>query len=220
MTILTGDERSAWESLGTGQVSDAMEQLELRRSVITGMRYIAPGGRTTAGLARTVRQIPKHVPSTKGERLVRHGEMASELAGEGDYIVIDVGGRLDVASWGENHSLRCLAGGVSGLLINGCIRDVAAIRRLGFPVACLGFSPIKGQWDLETAGIDGPIAIADVAIHRGDLVVGDEDGIVIVPGGLRSRVLERATAIRQQEAAGRHPGSERTARGPDRLSDG
>ena len=200
MTTLTADERSAWESLGTGQVSDAMEQLEIRRSVITGMRYIAPGGRTTAGLARTVRQIPKHVPSTKGERLVRHGEMAGDLAAEGEYVVIDVGGRLDVASWGESHSLRCLARGVSGLLINGCIRDVGAIRRSGFAVACLAFSPIKGQWDLETAALDGPIAIAGVAIHRGDLVVCDEDGIVIVPGGLRGRVLERAVAIRRREA--------------------
>lgn len=201
--MLTEDERSAWESLGTGQVSDAMEQLDMRRSVITGLRHIAPEGRTAAGLARTVRQIPKHSPSLKGERLVRHGEMASNLAAAGEFVVIDVGGRLDVASWGENHSTRCLARGVSGLLINGCIRDVAAIRRIGFPVACLGFSPIKGQWDLETAAIDDPVVIGDVAIHRGDLIVSDEDGLVVVTGDLRFQVLERATSIRRKEVAAR-----------------
>lgn len=197
---MTEDERDSWQRIGSATASDAMETLALRRAVIHGFRCVLPG-RTIVGPACTIRQLPKHGADEKGARLVRHAEVAAELARPGQVIVLDVGGATNIGSWGEIHSRRSHRRGIAGLVVNGAVRDVGRIRALGFPVACLGYSPIKSQWDLETAAVDEPIAIAGVQIRPGDLIVGDEDGIVVIPQARTTEVLAVARAIMEQEEA-------------------
>lgn len=199
--MLQTDEIAAFKSLGTGQVSDAMEMLGLRRAVISGFRFVAPPDTNMVGTALTIRQAPKHHPAEKSERLVKHGEVAASMAKAGEVIVIDACGRTDIGTWGENHSTRCLSRGVAGLLVSGCIRDAASIRKFGFPVFCLGFSPIKSQWDLETVAINETVTIADVQIRPGDIIFGDEDGVLVIPFDVRAEVLAKATDIRRREEA-------------------
>ncbi|MFN8541043.1 MAG: hypothetical protein U0232_26620 [Thermomicrobiales bacterium] len=93
--------------IGTGPVSDAMEQLQLPRSVITGWRYINPDPTATLiGPAYTLRQAAKGRAVAHDEDRTRQRDVVGELAQPGDVIVIDVGGRTDVCTWGENHSMR------------------------------------------------------------------------------------------------------------------
>ena len=197
--MLNEDEREVWRRIGCATACDAMETLSMRCAVITGLRCILPGS-VVVGTAYTVRQIPKHGTAATSERLVRHAEVASDLAHSGQVIVMDVGGRTDVASWGEVHSRRCLRRGISGLIINGCVRDVSKIRAAGFPVTCLGFSPVKSLWDLETAAVNEPIAIGRVQIRPDDLIIADEDGIVVIPPSRAQEVQEMALAILEKEA--------------------
>jgi regulator of RNase E activity RraA len=186
----------------TGNISDAMELLGIRRTVIVGFRFVAPVDTVVVGTAFTVRQAPKHHPAEKSERLVRHGEVADKLAEPGQVVVLDAGARMDVASWGENHSISCHTRGVSGLLINGCVRDASGIRTLGFPVFCLGFSPVKSQWDLETIAFNERVTIGSVQIRPGDIIFGDEDGVIVIPPEVKEEVFAKAKEIREKEIPG------------------
>lgn len=179
MTLETHD-RTRLAAAGTSNLSDAMERLALPRSIITGFRCTVEGAAAVVGTAFTIRQVPKHAPTTHDQRLVRHGEVSRELAQPGDFVVIDAAGRTDIAGWGENHSARCQARGVSAALVNGATRDIAAIRRMRFPVFHLGASPIASRWDQETAEIGGPVIVGSVQIRAGDMLVGDEDGLVVI----------------------------------------
>lgn len=170
-------------------ISDAMERLGLPRTIIVGYASLRPNGEAVVGTALTIRQVPKHYPATHGQRVTRHKEISMSLAQADDFVVVDAGGRLDVAAWGGNHSARCHERGVAGVLINGSTRDSDEIRDLGFPTFCLGTSPIASQWDQETAEINGVIAVGGVQIRPRDIIVGDGDGLVVIAPEQLSAIL-------------------------------
>ena len=175
---------------GTSGVSDAMERLGLPRTAITGFSLSTPDAPAVVGTAFTVRQVPKHFPATHGERLVRHGEVSAELSQPGDFVVIDAGGRLDIAGWGGNHTRRCQDRGISAVLVNGATRDIAEIRRIGLPLFHLGLSPVASRWDQETAEIGGAVVVGGVQIRAGDVLVGDADGLILIAPGQLAMVME------------------------------
>jgi 4-hydroxy-4-methyl-2-oxoglutarate aldolase len=183
------DARTAISAAGTSGVSDAMERLDLARTVLTGFQCSILNGPAIVGTAFTVRQVPKHHPAQKGQRLVRHGEVSTDLAQPGDFVVIDLGGRSDIAGWGENHSRRCHNRGVSAVLVNGATRDIAGIRQIGFPVFHLGTSPVASRWDQETAELNGPVVVGGVQIRVGDVIVADEDGVIVIAPDLIAAIL-------------------------------
>ena len=84
---------------------------------------------------------------------------------------------------------------MAGLVIDGSIRDVEAIRKMGFPVFCRGFSPVKSQWDLETLSLNQPVMIGGIQVRPGDILFGDETGILVVPPERKQEVLSKATEI-------------------------
>ncbi len=188
-----------YKTLASGNISDAMELLGLRRSVIHGFTFIAPPGTILVGPAITVHQIPKHASASKSAKLTRHQELSNQLAKPWEVIVIDVGGIRDLCSWGEIHSAKCQARGVGGLVINGCVRDVDAIRKIGFPVFCIGFSPVKSLWDLQTLSINEPVVIGGVQVKPGDILFGDETGIMVIPPEREEEILRIAKEIRDEE---------------------
>lgn len=179
-------------------VSDAMEALGMRRTVIFNMRCTVPDI-VSVGTAFTIRQVLKHGSAEKTDNLVTHPKAIRELAQPGQFVVIDAGGFDDLSSWGEHHSKFCLAAGLSGLLIDGCIRDASKIRRMGFPAYCRGYTPLKSQWDYETAAINEPVMIGRVQIQPGDLIIADEDGVIVVPSSRTDEVLERALSVERAE---------------------
>lgn len=187
---LSASDRARLSAAGTSGVSDAMERLALARSVMTGFACSTEGAPAAVGTAFTIRQVPKHHPARRDERLVRHGEVSAELAQPGDFVVLDAGGRRDVASWGENHTARCKDRGVAGILVHGGTRDVAGLRRLDLPVFHLGASPVSSRWDQETAEIGGVVAVAGVQVRPGDVLVGDEDGLIVIAPDLVNQVIE------------------------------
>jgi 4-hydroxy-4-methyl-2-oxoglutarate aldolase len=187
---LSGDQKLALAKARTSGVSDAMEAMGFRRAVIVGFRCTT-SGEPTIGIAFTIRQVPKHSPARRDARLCRHGEVSRSLAKEGDFVVLDAGGRTDVAGWGGHHSARCCSRGVSGVLVNGSIRDFAEIRDMGFAAFHLGTSPISSKWDQETAEFNGSVTVGGVHIKAGDVIVGDEDGLVVIAADQLEQVLER-----------------------------
>jgi 4-hydroxy-4-methyl-2-oxoglutarate aldolase len=187
--------------LGTGPISDAMEGLRLPRAVITGWCYVTADPFTAlVGPAFTMRQTAKGRARAHEDNDTRQGEVAAGLAAPGDIIVIDAGGRTEIATWGETYSTQARARGVAGLLINGALRDSARVRRSGFPVLCRAVSPVASRWDLATAAIGEAVTIGGVLINPGDIVYGDDDGVLIIPRAEAPAVFDRAlTIVRSEE---------------------
>ncbi|MET0741934.1 MAG: RraA family protein [Microvirga sp.] len=187
------------EQVVSGNVSDAMERLRLPRRVLTGFTVLGQARRPVVGPAFTVEQGWKESHVERSERLVRHGEVTRGLARAGDVIVIATGGITEVATWGENHSMRCRRSGVRGLVTDGATRDAELVGKADFPVHCRGISPIKSQWDLKTISLNAPVTIANVAIAPGDIMFADESGILVMAPEVALDVAILARDIRNME---------------------
>lgn len=142
------------------------------------------------GVALTVKSRP-------GDNLMLHKAVA--LARPGDVLVVDNDGFLEAGLWGEIITVAAMQRGIVGLVTNGAVRDTVPIRRLGFPVFCAGVS-IKGTTKSVPGKINNPITFEGVAVSPGDVVVGDNDGVVIVPRAEAAQVLAAAEAKESSEA--------------------
>jgi 4-hydroxy-4-methyl-2-oxoglutarate aldolase len=97
-----------------------------------------------------------------------------------------------LAPWGELLSTACVARGGAGCVMDGLVRDVRAIRRLGFPVFHAGIGPLDSKGRGKVMAIDVPIECGGVRIAPGDLVFGDADGVVVIPRAIEDRVIAAA----------------------------
>lgn len=188
-----------WRTLSSGQVSDAMDALNLPRNVATGLAPLSEGALPLVGHAFTLQQV--RVANGASPGVARHPEVAKELAAEGEVIVIDVGGWTDVCTWGFAHSMRAAVRGVAGVVIDGAVRDGGEIRDSGFPLFCRGRSPVKSTGNLMTTTIGEPVSLGGALVRRGDLVFADADGLVCVPAEQEQTVLLKALEVHAMEAA-------------------
>ncbi len=130
-----------------------------------------------------------------GDNLMMH--KAVQLARAGDVLVVDQEGSRTHAPFGGIMATACRAKKLGGLVIDGSVRDGQEIRAMAYPVFCVGLSP--RQCGKNGPGhVNLPISCGGVTVAPGDLVVGDEDGICIVP---RDRVADVAAAVRSRLAA-------------------
>jgi regulator of RNase E activity RraA len=119
-----------------------------------------------------------------------------------------------VAPWGELLTTAARVRGAAGALMDGCTRDVKAIRAMGFPVFHGGIAPLDSKGRGRIMALDVPIACAGVKVARGDLVFGDADGVVVIPKRVEAEVLRLAF----EKAAGEKSTLRDLQRG-DRLAD-
>lgn len=127
-----------------------------------------------------------------GDNLVIH--YAVTLAEPGDVLVVDYAGYTEAGPWGDVLTTAAQGRGVAGLVIDGCVRDALAIRAAGFPVFARGTN-MKGTTKSLPGEVNQPILCAGVPVAPGDIVVGDDDGVVVVPkehaGGVLAAARER-----------------------------
>lgn len=131
------------------------------------------------GPAFTVRLRP-------GDNLMAH--KAIDLAQSGDVIVIDAGGCSTNAVWGELMTLAAMCKGVAGLVIDGAIRDVEENRRLNFPIFTRYIVPTSGDKD-GPGEINIPISCGGVPVCPGDIIVGDDNGVIVIPLDIVKEVI-------------------------------
>jgi 4-hydroxy-4-methyl-2-oxoglutarate aldolase len=139
------------------------------------------------------------VHSPAGDNLWLHRAIAA--AQPGDVLVVYVEGVYDHGYWGEIMSTAAVANKLGGLIIDGCVRDGAILPKVGFPVFARGLC-IRGTGkNFEARGwINSPIVIGDVTVHPGDLVVGDTDGVCVVPREKAATVLDNSVIRETKEA--------------------
>lgn len=132
------------------------------------------------GPALTVRCHPK-------DNLMLH--KALEIAQPGDIIVAATGGYPFAGYFGDLMATSAMARGIGGLAIDGCVRDSAAIVKMGFPVFCRG-TCIRGTVKNNLGSVNHPILFGEAVVNPGDLILGDDDGMVTIPQGRIEKVLE------------------------------
>ena len=115
---------------------------------------------------------------------------AIEIARPGDVLVIDMNGEDRYACWGEITTLAAKAKGIVASVINGAATDSLAIEENGYPVYAKSISPMTTKIYSHAGDINVPISIDGVVIHPGDLVVGDNDGLLVIPQAEMDSYLE------------------------------
>ncbi|MCW5254120.1 MULTISPECIES: 4-carboxy-4-hydroxy-2-oxoadipate aldolase/oxaloacetate decarboxylase [unclassified Streptomyces] len=124
---------------------------------------------------------------------------ALEAAVPGDVLVVDAGGSR-CGYWGEVLSVAALARGVRGLVIDGGVRDTAQLERLGFPAFSSSIA-IRGTGKEWRGTVGAPVTLRGRTVRRGDLVVADQDGIVVLPAERVDEVVTAARARVEKEDA-------------------
>ncbi|MGH2470353.1 MAG: RraA family protein, partial [Chloroflexota bacterium] len=119
----------------------------------------------------------------------------------GDVIVLDNAGRVDCTVWGDILTLVAKRRGVAGTVINGVCRDVSRALQVGYPVFTRGRYMRTGKDRVEVDSTNTPVSLGDVQVRPGDILVGDADGIVVVPRSREKDVLERTQGIELSEKA-------------------
>lgn len=122
-------------------------------------------------------------------------------ASPGDILVVHVGGHHEAGYWGEIMSTAAQVRGLGGLVIDGGVRDAGDLVQLGFPVFSRGLC-IRGTGkDRDARGSLGePVTVGGVTVRRGDLIVGDADGVVAIRHDRIAGTLDRAAARAAKEA--------------------
>jgi 4-hydroxy-4-methyl-2-oxoglutarate aldolase len=177
-------------ALPVSVVADVLDRLGRRSQAMEhGVRPIDPGTASVAGRAFT---IAATASDERVENPYEHELAAVDATPAGAVVVLATGGCLDVAVWGELLATRMLARGGIGVVSDGGIRDVAAIRRLGIPAFAAAITPRDSFGRVLVTAWGGPVTCAGVDVVPGDLVRGDEDGVVVVPAGLAAAALAAA----------------------------
>jgi 4-hydroxy-4-methyl-2-oxoglutarate aldolase len=156
-------------------------------------------GVPVAGRAFTVKAMP-------GDNLVIF--RAIEEAPAGSVLVIDAGATDRATIWGGTSTIACVAKKIAGCVTNAAVRDVAQIRALRFPVYAAGIN-VRGTVKVHPGWTQIPIAFGGTTVNPGDIVVGDEDGLVIVAA---EHARDIATKALKKQATD-HEREERLARG-------
>jgi len=170
-----------FKKVSTPDVSDAMNRFGAMNPKIkplaTPMKMVGP--------ALTVRTRPV-------DNLMVH--YATHIAQPGDVLVVDAGGIEDHSIWGGQMTHTARKKGLAGVVIDGAVRDSAEIRRMGYPVFARAISPMDGHKD-GPGEVNVIIQCGGVQVKPGDIILGDDDGVVVIPKEQAKEVLEKAVGF-------------------------
>jgi 4-hydroxy-4-methyl-2-oxoglutarate aldolase len=184
--LLTDAELGCWEDIPTAILSDELNREAGLSSAIAPISQIA----RFVGEALTVNVMV-------GDNLALH--VAVNAAPRGAAIVVNAGGCLTTAVWGEVLHAVATYRGVTGVVIDGAVRDRESLRRSGVPIFARGSTP-NGPHKGWGGTINGSVQCGGVSVVPGDLIVGDADGVVAVPRAKLPGLLERCRGRIDREA--------------------
>lgn len=179
--------RTSLLELGSATLHEAQGQ---RGALASAIKPLDPT-RRLAGPAVTVDAKP-------GDNLVIHHALT--LARPGDVLVVDAKAYTEAGPWGDILTLAAQKIGIAGLVIDGAVRDSDSILDMGFPVFSRGLSICAAQKN-QPGRVNVPIICGGVAVSPGDWIMGDRDGVVVIPGGNVSAVIAAANERQAAEVA-------------------
>ncbi|PFG20409.1 fumarylacetoacetate hydrolase family protein [Serinibacter salmoneus] len=197
---LEADLLAALTAAPVAGLSQQLRKRGLQNVTIDGVRPLHPG-RKLVGRARTLRFLPH-----REDLFATHGggynaqKRTFDAVGPGEVIVIEARGEAGSGTLGDILALRAHTNGAAGIVTDGGVRDYDAVAEVGIPVYTRGAHPaVLGRrhvpWDTDLT-----IACGGTAVAPGDIVVGDNDGVIVIPPHLAREVAEAALAQETEDA--------------------
>ncbi len=194
-SVISPEVIRAFRSIPTASVADALWALGISGHM---SHEIKPFMKVKiVGPAVTVREEPttERVPPSHALELIDH-------SAPGSVIVIAIDGFKDVAIWGGLMTAGAVVNGLEGAVLDGGVRDVEEIERdFGFPVFSRSICPATTVGRFKTVAANVPVKVGGVTVNPGDLIVGDRDGVIVVPRAQVEAVLKGAQEIEERERA-------------------
>jgi regulator of RNase E activity RraA len=176
--------------LSTTTVSDALDRLGIAGQCL-GIKPLDHGFRL-CGRAFTLRMVPVAVEGgTVGDYI--------DDVPEGHIVVIDNAGRADMTVWGDILTFVAVKRGIGGTVIDGMCRDVGRSLELGYPLFSRGWSMRTGKDRVQLDALNVTVSIGGARVSPGDLLLGDADGVVVVPREKEDEVVAHAKGIDEAE---------------------
>jgi regulator of RNase E activity RraA len=186
----------------TATLTSVLARYGLRNTFLLGVRPLTPGQRMV-GVAFTLRYIPAredldHTGTV--DNLTDPQRLAVERIGPGEVLVIDARGDVRAGVLGAILATRIKMRGGAGIVTDGAFRDTPAIATLGLPAYCRAAHAAANKTIHHPADFQVPIACGGVAVYPGDVLVGDDEGVVVIPRHLAPTVAREAAEQEDLEA--------------------
>ncbi|WP_243074146.1 fumarylacetoacetate hydrolase family protein [Microbacterium sp. SS28] len=192
--------RAKLERTPVAGLSQQLRKRGLNNVTIDGVRALTHGSKIV-GTAKTLRFVPN-----REDLFASHGggynaqKRAFDAVGEGEVIVIEARGEAGSGTLGDVLAIRAHARRAAGIVTDGGVRDAAAVASVGIPVFAGGAHPaVLGRkhvpWDLDVT-----IGCGGTTVQPGDIIVGDGDGVVVIPPGFAEEVADAALAQEDEDA--------------------
>jgi regulator of RNase E activity RraA len=195
MGTLAAETLAHFQRASTATLTTQLFKRGLRNVFIQGVRPLGRYGANMVGPATTLRYIParEDLDQVSVFENPQHPQRrAIEITPAGNVLVMDCRGDARAASGGKILMTRLAKRGVAGMVSDAGVRDADGIAATGFPVFCAGPSAPLNLALHHAVDIDVPIACGGVAVYPGDIIVGDGDGVVVVPKELAEEVAREA----------------------------
>ena len=199
-SALTSELRAKLERVPVAGLSAQLRRRGLDNVSIDGVRPLHPGAKLV-GTARTLRFVPN-----REDLFESHGggynaqKRAFDAVEAGEVLVIEARGEKGSGTLGDVLAIRAHARGAAGIVTDGGVRDLDAVTAVGIPVYTAGGHPaVLGRrhvpWDADLT-----IACGGTTVQPGDIVVGDADGVIVIPPALAEEVVDAALAQEEEDA--------------------
>lgn len=192
MKAVSDNWADAFTTLSTATISDALDSLG-RPGSLPGLAPLA-NGQHLIGRAFTVRYVAAgYPPGTVGDYI--------DDVAPGQVVVLDNNGRIDCTVWGDILTTIAHQKAIAGTVIDGVCRDVQRALSLHYPIYSRGRFMRTGKDRVQVSDVGGPVSVSGIQINVGDLLIGDDDGVIAIPHTIEQEVLEKALLIAEREAA-------------------
>jgi len=175
----------ALQDFPTGNLCNAHSEVKAMSAMISPLFE----GARIAGPAKTAVIVP-------GQNAAIH--RAVHTANRGQVLVVDGGANQSFGPFGDILATNCLNQGIIGAVIDSTIRDVADIKEMKFPVFCLGAHPAATA-KRQPGNIDVPVTCGGIRVRPGDIIVGDDDGVVVIPFEIADVVAQCVQVVADRE---------------------
>lgn len=172
-------------------VSDAMDRLGIPCGM-EGIKAIVPGS-VICGTAFTVHYVPCGI--VKGTV----GDFLDDVQ-PGQIVVIDNAGRTYCTVWGDLMSISAVRRGIGGTVIDGVCRDIPVIKKLNYKIFTRGHYMVTGKDRVEVDAVNVPVSISGIQVKPGDIILGDDTGVIAIPAEAAASVLKVSQEIAEKEA--------------------
>ena len=204
--LVSAEQLEQLRSVSTGTASSILIKEGIGPTFMSGImpQVVSATNSRIVGRAVTARFLPRREDvwqaMTEKERTSPPYRQAIESLEPGDVLVIDAMGRPEGAMVGDILSARIKFRGGAALVVDGPVRDLIGLKEVGLPVFAKSLHPVPSPYGIVNTDANVPIQCGGVLVMPGDIVLGDEDGVMIVPPSLVTKVAEAGIEIEEIES--------------------